>query len=184
MLNYISIILGYAFLGGGLKYIDQAYDENAFSKFSAKILAVLLGFAMAYLMAVDTPFSTVFFAGLIAGVFVASKVDNKAFIIGVCCVIAFIGILSFFYTIQFSVLPFVFFFIATFLDEICDAIAHKKKFNKHLRKLLLLRPLSDITLFGLILYGFFSWFYLIPYYAFFISYNAVEKLSLGWLHNG
>ena len=81
----IIIILLYAALGGGLKYIDQAYDEGAFSKFSAIVLAVLEAFVMALLMVIDTPFSTVFYAGMIAGVFVASKVDNRAFIIGVCC---------------------------------------------------------------------------------------------------
>jgi len=183
MLNYILIVLGYAFLGGGLKYIDQAYDENAFSKFFAKILAVLLGFIMAYLMAVDTPFSTAYLAAMIVGVFVAKKIDNFSFIIVVSGTIFFLCILSLFYFIQLSILPFIFFSIATFLDEICDEEAHRKKFNKNLRKLLQLRPLSDITLFGLILSGFFNWFYLIPYYAFFISYKAVEKLSLKRLHN-
>jgi hypothetical protein len=183
MLNHIFLVLGYAFLGGGLKYIDQAYDENAFSKFFAKILAVLLGFIMGYLMAVDTYFSTAYLAAMIVGVFVAKKIDNFSFIIVVTGALFSLCIFSLFYSIHLSILPFLFFSTATFLDEICDEEAHRKKFNKHLRKFFQLRPLSDITLFGLILSGFFNWFYLLPYYAFFISYITVEKLSLKRLHN-
>lgn len=169
------IILSYAAIGGGIKYIDQAYDEGAFSKFSAIILAVLESFVMALLMVIDTPFSTVFYAGMIAGVFIARKVDNSAFIAGVCCNVIFIGILSLFHPIQFSVLPFVFFFIATFLDEVCDVEAHKKRVNKYVSAILHYRPFNDLVLLGLILSGFFSWFYLLPYFAFTLSYIAVER---------
>jgi hypothetical protein len=183
MLNSLLIVLAYAFLGGGLKYIDMAYDEDAFSKFFAKLLAVLAAFVMAFLMVFDTPFSTVFFAGMILGVLIANKVDNRAFMIGEISVILFVTILSQFYPIQFALIPFTLFLIATIIDELGDEIAHTIIRSKILRDILKYRPLSDIALIGLIVSGFFSWFYLIPYYAFTFTYIAVKRLTLKKINN-
>jgi hypothetical protein len=141
-------------------------------------LAVLLGFVMAYLMVFDTPFSTVFFAGMLVGVLIANKVDNHAFAIGEGCVIIFAIILSQFYPIQFPLILFAVFLIATIIDELGDGLAHTKVRSKHIRAVLKYRPFNDIALIGLIITGFFSWFYLIPYYAFTFAYMAIKRVTL------
>ena len=82
MVDIVHLIVFYAFLGGSIKYIDQAYDEKAFSIRSAKVLAVLAGVVMGYLMAQDSPFSTAFFAAMLISLVIARKIDNFAFAIG------------------------------------------------------------------------------------------------------
>jgi hypothetical protein len=176
--QFLLIILGYAFLGGGLKYIDQAYDEKVFSKTYAKILALVLGFVMAYLMAVDTPFSTSYLGAMIVGVVAAKKIDNFPFKVVVLGTIFFLYLLSFSYSFWLDATLFISFIIVSFLDEIVERELPKRvTFSKFLKTFFQLRPLNDGALIGLIIMGLVNWVYLIPFYAFFIAYYEVEKIS-------
>jgi hypothetical protein len=82
MIEILQLITLYAFLGGAIKFIDQAYDEKAFSVRAAKMVAVLAGVVMGYLMARDSPFSTAFFAAMLISLVLAKKIDNFAFAAG------------------------------------------------------------------------------------------------------
>ena len=82
MIDILQLIVLFAFLGGAIKFIDQAYDEKAFSIRAAKVVAVMAGVVMGYLMARDSPFSTAFFAAMLISLVLAKKIDNFAFATG------------------------------------------------------------------------------------------------------
>ena len=58
MFSILQLIFLYGFLGGSIKFIDQAYDEKLYPIKAARVLAVLSGAVMGFVMAKDSPFST------------------------------------------------------------------------------------------------------------------------------
>ena len=51
--NMYFFLLSYSILGGGIKYIDDAFDEKIFSKKIALTIAPLLGVLWAYTMIIN-----------------------------------------------------------------------------------------------------------------------------------
>lgn len=177
MLELIHLVLLYAFLGGSIKFIDQAYDERAYSIRMAQILAVLAGVTMGFLMARDSPFSTAFFAAMLISLVLAKKIDNFAFAAGT--VLAAVSLIAFYPSSQvtFQLLPIAVFLIAGFVDEIADDMVHRYNLQGAVQMFLNYRPFSDFALFGMVLAGMFEWIYLLPYFSFTFSYMFVERAS-------
>lgn len=167
----------YAFLGGSIKFIDQAYDERAFSIRSANVVAVMAGLIMGYLMAQDSPFSTAFYAAMLLSLVLARKIDNRAFALGT--VLAVASLLAFYpgSDVQWTLWPIMAFLVAGFVDEIADSMVDRYRIEGTLQAFLNYRPFSDIVLFAMVMAGAFSWAYLIPYFAFTLSYMLVERFS-------
>jgi len=167
----------YAFLGGSIKFIDQAYDEQAFSVRTANIVAVMAGLIMGYLMANDSPFSTAFFAAMLISLVMARKIDNRAFMLGT--VLAVAGFLAFYphSEVLWMPWPIAAFVAAGFVDEVADGMVDRYGIDGCLRMFLNYRPFSDIALFAMILAGTFQWVYLLPYFSFTFSYLLVERYS-------
>ena len=78
-MEIVQIVLLYAFLGGSIKFIDQAYDEKVYSIMAANMVAIFSGVIGGYLMAMDSPFSTAFFTAMLISLLLAKKIDNIAF---------------------------------------------------------------------------------------------------------
>ena len=78
MFDILHLVFLYGFLGGSIKFIDQAYDEGVGSIKAARILAILSGVAMGFLMAKDSPFSTAFYAAMLISLVMARKIDNRS----------------------------------------------------------------------------------------------------------
>jgi len=177
MMDLLLTILLYAFLGGSIKYIDQAYDERSYSLRSAGTLAVMAGVTMGYLMARDSPFSTAFFAAMLISLVLARKIDNRAFALGTALAVA--SLLAFYpsSTVTWYLVPLVIFLLAGFVDEVADGLVDKYRLDGFLQMFLNYRPFSDFALFGMMLAGIFPWAYLLPYFAFTISYMFVERCS-------
>lgn len=177
MIDILTITFLYAFLGGSIKFIDQAYDEKAFSIRSANIVAVMAGLIMGYLMARDSPFSTAFYAAMLISLVMARKIDNRAFAAGT--VLAVASLLAFYPSsdVQWTLWPILAFLAAGFVDEIADGLVDKYGLTGPLQMFLNYRPFSDIALFIMILAGTFSWIYLMPYFSFTFSYLLVERYS-------
>ena len=55
MFSILQLIFLYGFLGGSIKFIDQAYDEKLYPIKAARVLAVLSGAVMGFVMAKDSP---------------------------------------------------------------------------------------------------------------------------------
>jgi hypothetical protein len=173
VLDILQLIILFGFLGGAIKFIDQAYDEKSFSIRSAKIVAILSGVLMGYLMAQDSPFSTAFFASMLISLVLARKIDNFAFASGSLLAV---GSLIAFYpssNVTWMLVPIAVFLVAGFVDEIADDMVHKYQLTGILQKFLNYRPFSDFALLGMILAGTFSWLYLLPYFSFTFSYMFV-----------
>lgn len=177
MMDLLLTILLYAFLGGAIKYIDQAYDERSYSLRSASTLAVMAGVTMGYLMARDSPFSTAFFAAMLISLVLARKIDNRAFALGT--VLAVASLLAFYpsSTVTWTLAPIVVFLLAGFVDEVADGLVDKYRLDGFLQMFLNYRPFSDFALFGMMLAGMFPWAYLLPYFGFTLSYMFVERCS-------
>jgi hypothetical protein len=177
LIEIMMIAILYAFLGGAIKFIDQAYDEKAFSIRAANIVAVMSGLIMGYLMAKDSPFSTAFYAAMLISLVMARKIDNRAFALGTILAVA--ALVAFYPSseVQWMVWPIVGFLVAGFVDEVADGWVDRYNLEGGLQMFLNYRPFSDIALFAMMLAGMFPWVYLLPYFGFTFSYLLVERYS-------
>ena len=178
---YILVVL-YAFLGGAIKFIDQAYDEERYSRKLANLIAIVAGITMGGLMALDSPFSTAFYGAMILSLVLARKIDNRAFLAGTLIAALTLLVLWSVTGPEVLLVPLVVFILAGFLDEVVDGLAQKAHAPKIVRWVMLYRPLSDVALVAMMLLGWFPWYYLVPYFAFTFAYLAMERLS--WIDTG
>jgi hypothetical protein len=117
-------ILSFLVLGAGIKFIDAAYDEKAFDKRTALIVAPLLGILWAYTMYVDAVAATILCA-ILCGVLLKGKIDNWAHLAGLG-VIGGVLIVS---GVKLLFLPLIVLAIAALLDEVGnDAIDKRRTF--------------------------------------------------------
>lgn len=178
MLDILQLVFLYGFLGGSIKFIDQAYDEGAGSIKAARVLAVLSGVTMGYLMARDSPFSTAFYVAMLISLVMARKIDNGAFAAGTVLAVASFAAFIPSSDVTFALAPIAAFLVAGFVDEVADGWAHRHQLGGLAGAFLNYRPFSDLALLALIAAGMFGWAYLLPYFAFTFSYLAVERMSL------
>jgi hypothetical protein len=174
MLEYLSILGGYAFLGAGIKYIDEAYDENTFSKKIANILVVLCILIMGYLMVTDGP-SMMIFIGMIVALIFAKKIDNPAFITGTAGVLP----VPFLFNISLNIelLPLSILILTGIADEKGNDFADNKKIKGIIGKFFDYRCMMKVGVLGLCVFGFFSFIYFIAFMLFDIAYYAVKVYS-------
>ncbi len=195
MFNPYLLILSYALLGAGIKYIDQAFDIDVFNKQVAKIIAVPCGALMGYLIIFDPPSATIFFA-MVIGLALTQKLDNIAFYIGTG--VLFLLPIIFHNTLKIEWLPFGVLLFSGIIDEIGNDWSDKrilkrlvkhtqensnnhanKKFTHKLgEKFFLNRFMMKIGILGLVLFNFFPWIYFIAFMAFDILYGIVGEYSL------
>ena len=178
---YIIVVL-YAFLGAAIKFGDQAYDEDRYSRKLANVMAIVAGITMGGLMAFDSPFSTAFYGAMILSLVLARKIDNRAFLAGTLIAALTLLVLWPFTDPVVLLAPLVIFILAGFLDEVVDDLAQKAQAPKIVRWVMLYRPLSDVALVAMMLLGWFPWYYLVPYFAFTFAYLTMERLS--WMDTG
>jgi hypothetical protein len=74
----IAIVLAFAVIGAGLKYIDDAFDEDTFSKKKAILIAPIIVLIWICLSLFDSISATILFAILFA-VLLTGKIDNLIF---------------------------------------------------------------------------------------------------------
>jgi hypothetical protein len=172
----IAVVL-YIFIGGAMKFVDQAYDEGEWSLKGAFYLAIILGLTMGMVAATD-PFSTAFFWAMFVSLILARKVDNAAFL--ACSVIAigtFAAFAIFEGGVTFLPVAFLAFMIAGFVDEVADGYAHRMQTGRWVRLFLHYRPFSDLAVVALVIAGILPAECLLLYFAFTLSYNLVERIS-------
>jgi len=178
-LNLAFLVAAYAFLGGAIKYIDQAYDEGIGSITLAKILAVLSGLLMGASMMIDGGFSTAFFMAMLISLVLTKKIDNWSFLTGTMVALATFIVGALIWGAELLPIPIVIFLIAGAVDEIADSFAHRRGLGQAAEYILHYRPFSDLALVLLIVIMPFDWHYLAPYFAFTLCY-----LFMGGLEDG
>jgi hypothetical protein len=120
-------LLSYPLLGAGIKYIDEAFDENIFNKKVAMMIAPLLGLLWAYTMLIDQVSATILLA-ILCGVFFKGKIDNYAHVIGLLVILMII----FLARVDLLILPLIFLAAAALLDEVGNDTVDK--YRNHFKK--------------------------------------------------
>jgi hypothetical protein len=132
--NMYFFFLAYIILGGGIKYIDAAFDDKVFNKRNAILISPFLGILWAYTMLINEISASILLAVLIA-VLVKGKIDNIAHILGLFTIIIFgVFIILFIDGNGFMLLPLIFLTSAGIIDEVGnDVIDYNNKFKKRVR---------------------------------------------------
>jgi hypothetical protein len=104
LISQIAIILAFAIIGAGLKYIDDAFDEDTFSKKKAILIAPIIVLIWICLSLFDSVSATILFSILFAVLF-TGKIDNLIFKV---CSIALISILVLSQMLNLLWIPLVF----------------------------------------------------------------------------
>jgi len=175
-LDSVMILIAFAFIGGGLKYIDQAYDIAVFSKTAAWFIAGFVGVAMGITMAFDN-YSTELLISIILGVAFMSKIDNWPFRITALISLLILGILCFinpnlmgshFRWLSVGILTSLVLF-DEFLDDLSD--------NYNFLKIFRYRPVLEISIFLAVLLGFFPIISFFSLLSFDLTYILVKIIS-------
>ncbi len=178
-LRIAILVSSYAFLGGAIKYIDQAYDEGIGSISLAKTLAIISGLIMGAVMVLDGGFSTAFFLAMLISLIVTKKIDNWSFMAGTVTGLATFALGAFLWGADIMLVPLAVFLIAGAVDELADGFAHGRNLGRAVEYFLHYRPFSDFALVALIVLVPFHWAYLIPYFAFTFSYMLIGIMDEG-----
>ncbi len=111
--NIYFLLVVYAVLGAGIKYIDAAFDEKVFNKKIATVMAPIIAILWAVTMMSSDISATILFS-VVLGVLLKGKIDNIAFIIGLCSILMMI----FIFQIKPIIMPLIFLTAAAVLDEV------------------------------------------------------------------
>jgi hypothetical protein len=174
------IVAAFAVIGGGLKYIDQAFDEEVFDKRVAITLAFVLIVLWIGLSFLDSASATILLA-ILAGVLITGKIDNSIFGVSSAAILT-----SFSYFQKVLLPPLIILSAAGVLDEIGNDYADSHNTKGVVRFFFLHRFSMKIALLGLSLAGFFALYYFLAFIFFdlaydtigFISNNSSEEISL------
>jgi len=156
-------LLAYPILGAGIKYIDEAFDEQRYNKKIAIALAPILGVLWAYTMIVDGVSATILLA-VLCGVLFKGKIDNYGHFAGLLVIIVIIVLAG----VELMLIPLLFLAPFALLDEVGnDVIDYNKKyfqqnkfFHKFVRYFFDQRWLLKLSILGFVIFG------IVPYYFF------------------
>jgi hypothetical protein len=165
------IVAAFVVIGGGLKYIDEAFDEEVFSKKLASAMAGILIALWIGLSILDTASATILLSVLI-GVLFTGKIDNSVFGASTAMIV---GSISFLQRVVF--LPLLFLSATGIIDEWGNDYVDTHKSNKIIEFFFLHRFTMKIGLFALCLAGFFSMIYFLAFLLFDISYDTIGFIS-------
>jgi len=124
-------MISYFLVGAAVKFIDDSFDEKAYSRKVALILAPITAIFWAYLMALN-PASALILTAITAGVLIKGKIDNIAFIMAVLCIYIvyfFIGDWQFILNPMYLI-PLVVITIGGVIDEVGNDYVDKKHLYK------------------------------------------------------
>jgi hypothetical protein len=164
-------ILTFAVIGAGLKYIDEAFDEESFNKNFATYIAAILLILWIGISILDNAAATILLS-ILLGVLLTGKIDNTVFGVSTAAIIGSIAFLGKLFIPQLIALT-----ITGIIDEKGNDYVDSHKSNGLLSFFFLHRFTMKIGLFTLCLTGLFPYYYLIAFLIFDISYDAIGIAS-------
>ena len=180
VLTWVFFIAAYAILGGGIKYIDDAFDEQTFRVRNALLLAPVLGVFWAYTMSLS-PASSIILGAIALGVLFKGKIDNIAHqlgIISIFVVLVLFGVFSFLLASPFMILVLILLVIAGILDEFGNDFVDKHlETPKPIFLFFEYRFVMKLAVLAFVLLGIFEWVFFFAFLAFDIAYALVMKYS-------
>ena len=182
--NMYFFFLSYIILGGGIKYIDAAFDEKVFNKRNAIIIAPFLGLLWAYTMLINEISATILLSVLIA-VLLKGKIDNMAHLLGLITIIIFgVFIILFIDGNGLMLLPLIFLTSAAIIDEVGNDIIDYNNFKKNIRfryRFLIYffgrRYLMKTAIIYISLLGLFPLYFVLAFIFFDESYIIIDLYS-------
>ena len=182
--NMYFFFLSYIILGGGIKYIDAAFDDKVFNKRNAIIIAPFLGVLWAYTMLINEISATILLSVLIA-VLLKGKIDNMAHILGLITIIIFgVFIILFIDGNGLMLLPLIFLTSAAIIDEVGNDIIDYNEFKKNIRfryRFLIYffgrRYLMKTAIIYISLLGIFPLYFVLAFIFFDESYIIIDLYS-------
>jgi len=167
---HACIVIAFAIIGFGLKYIDDAFDEETFSKRIAILMAPILVILWISLSIFDSFSATVLFAILFA-VLLSGKVDNLTFKLSTIALIAvlFLTMMS-----RFSYGPLILLTVMGVADEKGNDYVDTHETYGTGEFFFAHRCSMKVGTLGLCLASALPWLYLIAFLAFDTAYEFVK----------
>jgi hypothetical protein len=172
-----AIILAFALIGAGLKYIDDAFDEGIFSKRIAMLIAPILVVIWVCLSISDSISATLLFSILFA-VLLTGKVDNLVFKM---CSITLISMLALTRMLHLLWIPLFILITMGVVDEKGDDYVENNEALKWGKFFFSHRCCMKTGVLGLCIFSLLPWLYLFAFLALDLSYDLVgayDKLSV------
>jgi hypothetical protein len=166
------VVAAFAVIGGGLKYIDEAFDEGTFNKRIATVLASFLIVIWLGLSMLDPTSGTILLAVLLGVVF-TGKIDNSVFEMSTATIFGALVLLG-----KFLIAPLLLLSATGIIDEKGnDYVDNSKSSNKFVKFFFLHRFTMKLGLLLVCLSGFFAIEYFISFLFFDIAYDSVGIVS-------
>ena len=177
IITYVFFIVGYALVGGGIKYIDDAFDENTYNKRTAMLLSPVIAVLWVFLMVLSAPSATILGA-IFLSVALRKKIDTIALQVGAVAVIAGVVLLYLYRVLDFRFGPLVFLTVAGILDEIGnDFVDRHVSVRGFIYYFFEYRFVLKIAVFALAYMGFYGWEYFFAFLGFDLAYAWVGHYS-------
>jgi hypothetical protein len=173
-ITWLFFITAYAILGGGIKYIDDAFDEKTFRLRNSILLAPVLGIFWFATM-ILSPESATILGAIVIAVFLKGKIDNIAHSLGIISIFFLLFLFGFF---NFLWIPMAILVLAGLLDELGNDYVDKHlEVRKPIRVFFKYRFVMKIAVLCFVLLEIFAPVYFFAFLAFDIAYALVTKYS-------
>lgn len=178
--NPYFFFTAFSILGAGIKYVDDAFDEDKFNKRLAVFIAPILGVLWAYTSLSNRIAATMLLAVLV-GVFAKGKIDNIAHQLGFITILTLLLLAG----VKLMVAPLLVLSVAGILDEIGNDKTDKKpdwdglhgKFNKFAFYFFQYRCLMKVMVLGITLAGIFPLYLFAAFIMFDGAYHLMRLYS-------
>jgi len=167
---HACIIIAFAVIGFGLKYIDDAFDEEVFNKKIAMLTAPILVILWVCLSIFDSISATILFSVLFA-VLLSGKVDNLIFKLSS---IALVAVLFLTQTLHFLLVPMFALTVMGITDEKGNDYVDSHKIHEVWGFFFAHRCGMKVGILGLCALSLLPWLYMIAFLAFDTAYESVK----------
>jgi hypothetical protein len=171
--SQIVLILAFALIGAGLKFIDDAFDEDRFNKKMAILLAPFIVILWIYLSLSDTVSATILFSILFA-VLVSGKIDNMVFKISAITLILLLLLTQ---LITLLWIPLFILILMGVADEKGNDYIDNRKVHKLTVFFFTYRFSMKIGVLSLCICSLLPWLYLFAFLAFDGAYESVKMVG-------
>ncbi|HEY3419771.1 MAG TPA: hypothetical protein VGK23_04385 [Methanomassiliicoccales archaeon] len=172
----LLVALSFPILGGLIKFGDQSYDSERFSKRASLALALPGGLLMGSLILWDKSSATIFI-GMLMALLITAKYDNLAFQLGfaVTSIFALVSFINFPNNVDLVGAGMI--FLSAFADEVASDNADRSRSGSSLGRLMKERPFMKVAVLVLCAVGIINSFaYLFAFLAFDLAYSFVERI--------
>ena len=165
----LGIVVCFAIIGAGLKYIDDSLDEERYSKRKAAVIAMVVAILWVWLSLFDSISATILLA-ILLGVLITGKIDNWLLKVSAVCVLL-ITLLAQILNLLWA--PLVFLVLMGIVDEKGNDYVDNYNANKSVCFFFTYRFCMKIGMLSLCLLSVLPWLDLLAFLAFDSAYALI-----------